>query len=313
MKLGTYRNLKVKGIDKTVSDVELKRSIINLQRKNALFYHIDERPAQAGDVVVLNYEGFLNGRPFAGGKATHHRMVLGEGKMVPGFEEQIVGKTMGDAFEIQVQFPLDYANSQLAGKAAVFFATLLLVGREEIPDFDDDFALDFSECTTAAEFAATLKLSLEAKKEASEYERVQADLLTQIIEVSDIPLDEDVLEELQEEVFAEKLEELELQGMSLETFLQKSHQTIEDVQYQCRKKARRSYEQTAVLNAIALEEGFDVTPEELEEAIYDAAFYADMEPLEFFDSMGEEELTGIKLQILCDKAMELVKETAEFI
>lgn len=313
MKLGTYKNLKVKGMDTAVSEAELARSITNLQRKNGVFYHIDERPAKVGDVVVLNYEGFINSKPFAGGKATHHRIVLGEGKMVPGFEEQIVGKTMGAEFKIQVQFPPDYANRQLAGKDAVFSVTLLFVGREEIPAFDDAFALDFSEFTTAAELADFLKQSLAAKKEASEYERMQADLLTQIIADSEIPLDEDVLEELQEEVFAEKLEELQLQGMSLEEYLQKSHQTLEDIRYQCRKKARRSYEQTAVLNAIALEEGFEAAPEELEEAICEAAFYADMEPMEYFETMDEDELTGMKLQILCDKAMELIKETAEYI
>lgn len=313
MNLGKYKYLKVKGPDTTVSEAELARSITNLQRKNAVFYHIDERPAQAGDVVVINYEGFVGGKPFLGGKATHHRMILGEGKLVPGFEEQITGKIMGDAFEIQVRFPQDYANRSLAGKEAVFATTLLFVGREEIPVFDDDFALDFSSFSTAAELSDSLVQSLAAKKEASEYERIQADLLTQIIEDTEIPVNEAVIDELQEEVFEEKLEELELQGMSLEEFLKKSHQTLEDIQYQCRKKARRSFQETAVLHAIALQEGFELSEEELEEAICEAAFYADMDPMEYFDAMDEEELTGIKLQILCDKAMELVRETAELL
>ncbi len=290
MKLGIYKNLKVKGIDVTVSEAELACSITNMQRKNALFYHIDERPAKAGDVVVLNYEGLVAGKPFAGGKATHHRMVLGEGKMIPGFEDQIIGKTMGDEFQIQVRFPQDYIKRELAGREAVFATTLVFVGKEEIPVFDDDFALDFSSYRTAAELADFLKQSLEAKKEAGEYERIQTELLTQIIEGSEIPINQEIIDELSEEFFEEKLEELELQGMSLEECLKRSQQTIEDIRYQCIKKARRSYCETAVLYAIALEEGFEVYEEEL-----------------------EDELDGVELQILCDKAMELVRETAEYV
>lgn len=310
MILGKYRELVVKGPDVTVAPQELERSITNMQRKNSVFIHIDDRPARGGDVVVLNYEGFVGGKTFLGGKATHHRMVLGEGKFIPGFEDQIVGKNAGDVFDIQVRFPDDYPNRQLAGKDGVFATTLLFVGQEEIPDFDDDFALDFSTFSTAEELKESLIVNLQAKKEGAELERIQEELLTQIIEGSEIPVNEDVIDELQEEVFEEKLEDIEAQGMTLEEFLKRSHQTLEDIQYQCRKKARRSFQETAVLHAIAMEEEMEVYEEELEEALWEVAFYEEMDPMEMLESMGEEELTGIKLQILCDKAMELVKETA---
>lgn len=313
MKLGTYKHLKVKGPDVTVAEAELQRSITNLRRKHAVFYHIDERPAQARDVVVLNYEGFIDGKPFIGGKATHHRLVLGEGKFIPGFEEQIVGRIMGDAFRIQVVFPEYYANPQVAGKAAMFEAELVFVGHEEIPEFNDDFALDFSSFQTVEELKESLVISLQAKKEASEGERIQEELLTQIIADSEISMDEDVIAELAQEYFAEKEEELNEQGMSMETYLKASNQTIADVEYQCRKKARRSYSQTAVLHAIALAEGIEASEEELQDALCEAAFYADMDPMEFYETMDEEELTGMQLQIMCDKAMELVRTYAVYV
>ena len=313
MKLGTYKNLVVKRPNTEVTKAELDQSIINLQRKNGVFYHVDERPAQLGDVVVLNYEGFIDGKPFLGGKATHHRLVLGEGKFIPGFEEQILGHFMGEVFQIRVTFPMNYANSHVAGKDAIFETELVFMGWEEIPEFDDDFALDFSTFETAAELKDSLMVSLQAKKEANEEERIQEELLTQIIEDSVIPMEETLLEELAGEYFAEKEEELELQGMSMETYLKATHQTIEDIEYQCRKKARRSFEQTSVLQAIAIAEGIEVEVEELQDVIYAAAFYEEMDPMELLGAMDEEEVTGMKLQILCDKAMALVRENAVYI
>lgn len=313
MKLGTYKNLVVKRPNTEVTKAELDQSIINLQRKNGVFYHVDERPAQVGDVVVLNYEGFIDDKPFLGGKATHHRLVLGEGKFIPGFEEQILGHFMGEVFQICVTFPMNYANSHVAGKDAIFETELVFMGWEEIPEFDDDFALDFSTFETAAELKDSLMVSLQAKKEANEEERIQEELLTQIIEDSVIPMEETLLEELAGEYFAEKEEELELQGMSMETYLKATHQTIEDIEYQCRKKARRSFEQTSVLQAIAIAEDIEVEVEELQDVIYAAAFYEEMDPMELLGAMDEEEVTGMKLQILCDKAMALVRENAVYI
>lgn len=313
MRLGKYKNIVVKGSNAEVTEAELEQSITNLQRKHSLFYHIDERPAQAGDVIVLNYEGFIDGKSFLGGKATHHRMVLGEGKFIPGFEEQILGHVMGDVFPIDVTFPEHYGNVQVAGKDAIFETELVFVGREEIPEFDDDFALDFSSFQTAEELKESLVISLQAKKQASEEERIQEQLLTKIIEDSEIPMDEEVIAELAEEYMEEKEEELELQGMSMETYLRASHQTIADVEYQCRKKARRRFAQTAVLHAIALAEGIEASEEELQDALCEAAFYADMDPIKFYETLDEEELTGMQLQILCDKAMELVRTCAEYI
>lgn len=313
MKLGVYKGLKVTGPDLTVSEKELQRAITNMQRKNAVFIHIDHRPAAAGDAVVLNYEGFIDGKPFAGGKATHHRLVLGEGKFIPGFEEQIAGRTMGDMFEMPVVFPAGYANRELAGKPAVFQTELLFVGQEEMPEFDDDFAQDFSSFSTADELKSSIELSLRAKREAAEQERIQEELLTQIIEASEVPISEAVLEELTEEVFAEKLEDIEAQGMTLEEFLKRSRRTLEDIQYQCRKKARRNYLETAVLHEIAMKENMVITGEELEKAVWELAFYEELDPMMLFETMDEEELTGIKLQLYCDKAMELVRETAIYI
>ncbi len=313
MKLGKYKGIKVKAVDLTVKEQELQRSISNMQRKNSVFIHVDERPAKLGDVVVLNYEGYVEGKPFLGGKATHHRMRLGENKFLPGFEAQIVGKTMGDVFEIPVKFPEAYANEQVAGKEALFKTELLFVGIEDIPEFDDEFALDFSSFATADELKESLFISLRAKREAAEEKRIQEELLSRIIEDSEIELSEDVLEELAEEVFEEKQIDLESQGLALEDYLKHSCQTLEDVYEQCWQKAKRSYQETTVLHGIAMKEEFEISEEELEEAVWEIAFYEGIDPRELLETMEEEELTGIKLQLYCDKAMELVRENAVYI
>ena len=313
MKLGTYKHLAVKAADLAVSEKELEHSVLNMRRKNSVFTHVDDRPARNGDLVVLNYEGFVDGKPFAGGKATHHRLYLGSGKFIPGFEEQIVGRYTGETFDIPIHFPEDYANRELAGQDAVFTTTIVVMGTDEIPEFDDDFALDFSGFSTATELADSLKQTLLAKKEGAEQERIRGELLTQIIETSEIPVSDDILDELQDEVFDERMYQLEQQGISLEDYLKHSRLTMDDLMYQCRKQARRSYQETAVLHAIAMKERFQVSDEELAEAVYEIAFYDDLDPEELLETMDEEELTGIRLQILCDKAMDLVLDTADYI
>lgn len=310
MKLGKYKGLEVKGPDLHISDWELNRSITNMQRKNALFYHIDERPAQMGDVVVINYKGFVDGKPFLGGKATHHRIVLGEEKFLPGFEEQIIGRTMGDHFDIETVFPADHANRKLAGKDVCYQTELLFVGREETPAFDDDFALDFSTFATAEELKESLLAGLRAKRESSEDERIQEELLTQVIEGAEIYVNEEVIGEFAKDVLQEQIEEIEANGMTLEGFLKCTHQTMEDLRDQCHKKARRNFQETVALHAIAMEEGLEISEEEINETVWKMAFYEDIDPVEMLESMEDAELTGIKLQIYCDKAMDLVRETA---
>lgn len=313
MKLGAYKNLKVKAPDETIPEAELSRSISNMRKKNALFFHIDDRAAQIGDLVVINYDGSIHGQPFLGGKAHHHRMILGSGKFIPGFEEQIVGHFIGDVFDINVTFPTSYANPQLAGQNATFHTELVFMGYEEVPAFDDDFALNFSSFATAKELRDSLLTSLQAKKAAAEQERIQQDLLTQIITASEIPENEEILAELQEEYFEERLYDLELQGITLEDYLVRSHLTIEDIQHQCSQKARREYQQTAILHAIADAENFTVSDEDLMEAIYQLVDFHEDAAMEMWKNLEDEQRIGLELQLLCDQAMQFVLETAIYI
>lgn len=312
MKLGKYKGLEVKKADLSVTQQEIEQMIRNMQRKHAVVYHIDERPAQVGDVVILNYEGFIDGASFLGGRATHHRLVLGEDKWIADLEAQIIGKTMGTSFEAVVSFPITHANQEIAGKEAVFQIDLLVVGREEIPDFDDAFAKDFSSFSSAEELRDSFCTNLIAKKEAAEEKRIQEELLSMVIADAEIPLPKDVLEELAEEIFAEKEEDLIEQGLSGEEFLKRSHQTLDGWMESCSEQARRRYQETAVLHAIAQAEGLTVSEEEMEEVICEMAFYEGMDAFEFAAQLDEDTLTGIELQILCDGAMEIVRTHAQY-
>lgn len=313
MRLGAYKGLEVKAADLTVQEKELERMVRNTQRKNAVIYHIDERPAQDGDVVFVNYEGHVQGSPYRGGKAVHHRMVLGEHKGLPGFEEQIVGHTMGEQFEICVSVPVEHANEQIAGLDVVFSVHLLVVGREEIPPFDDAFAQDFSTFDTAEELLDSFRVMLTSKKEGAEEQRIQEELLTHIIDDSQIPVADTLLDELQEEVLDEKIEDLEAQGMTIDQFLETSQQTFGEFQIQCRKQALRQYQETTVLYEIAMREGMDVTEEELENALYELAFFEELNEESVEEELDEAELSGIRLQIMCEKAMDFVKQEARYV
>lgn len=313
MKLGTYKGLTVQAPDLTISDKELSRALKNLQKENGVLTHIDDRAAQLGDRAVLNFQGYLDEKPFPGAKGVRYPLILGSHSFIPGFEEQIVGKNIGETFDIFVTFPENYPNPDIAGQKARFSVTLLSLGILDLPEIDDDFALDFSDFDTAEELKEALVQSLTEKKEDRENDRVQRELLTQIIESSAFTLNETIVAQIQEELLSEFEEDLAAQSLTMEQFLKRTGKTMEQVQAEYEQKARRNLAETTLLHAIAGAESIELTEEELEDALYDMADYYEMDPYEFQQSLDPQELDGMKLELLCQKAMDFVLENAHLL
>ena len=310
IQLGTYKGLEIAAPDLTITEKELNNALCNLQKENAILIHVDDRAAQNGDRAVLDFQGYIDDKPLTGTKAKRYPMILGSHRFIPGFEDQIIGKNIGETFDIFVTFPETYPNAEAAGKKARFSVTLLSLGIQELPALDDDFALDFSDFETMDDLKASLEETLTEKKEEKENDRIQDTLLGKIIETSQFSLNDDIVAEIEDELLAEFEDDIQAHGMSMEQFFQRTGQTLETLQKKYHEKAYRQVAETTVLHAIAQKEQLTFSDDELEDAVYDMAEYYETDPLEFLQELDPQELNGLKLELLCQKAMEFVLEHA---
>lgn len=313
MKLGNYKHLKIKQPDVSVSEKELNHALKALQAENSVLIRVDDRPVQEGDQVVIDFQGFIHDEPIPNGARKRYTLILGSHSFIHGFEEQIVGHQVGDEFDISVIFPENYPNASAAGKEARFHIILQSAGIRILQKLDDEFARDFSEYSTMDMLKETILENLEDKKAEQADEKIRKDILTQIIENSDIEDNPDLIAQLTEEYHEEFLDELAQQGMTEEQFLQRTKQTPTDILKRCEAKARRSLQETSVLNAVAEAENLSLTKEELQEALSDLAFEYNTDPDDFIEMLDPEELDGLKLELLCDKAMARILSLTYFI
>ncbi len=264
IELEAYKGLKAERPLVKVDAAEVNAEVKSIQERNARMVSVEERAAKKGDTVVIDFEGFTDGVPFDGGKAEGHSLELGSGQFIPGFEDQIIGKNIGDEFDVNVTFPEDYGAKELAGKPAVFKVNLHEIKVRELPAADDEFAKDVSEFDTLKEFMADLKKkALERKKKAAE-EAVENILVQQIVD--------GIKGEIPEAMFTNRLNQsveefnyrLQSQGMSLDLYLKYTGSTIEQFRDTFRPQAEMQVKYRLALEKIVELENIKATEEELE-------------------------------------------------
>ena len=264
IELEAYKGLKAERPLVKVDAAEVNAEVKSIQERNARMVSVEERAAKKGDTVVIDFEGFTDGVPFDGGKAEGHSLELGSGQFIPGFEDQIIGKNIGDEFDVNVTFPEDYGAKELAGKPAVFKVNLHEIKVRELPAADDEFAKDVSEFDTLKEFKADLKKkALERKKKAAE-EAVENILVQQIVD--------GIKGEIPEAMFTNRLNQsveefnyrLQSQGMSLDLYLKYTGSTIEQFRDTFRPQAEMQVKYRLALEKIVELENIKATEEELE-------------------------------------------------
>lgn len=264
IELEAYKGLKAERPLVKVDAAEVNAEVKSIQERNARMVSVEERAAKKGDTVVIDFEGFTDGVPFDGGKAEGHSLELGSGQFIPGFEDQIIGKNIGDEFDVNVTFPEDYGAKELAGKPAVFKVKLHEIKVRELPAADDEFAKDVSEFDTLKEFKVDLKKkALERKKKAAE-EAVENILVQQIVD--------GIKGEIPEAMFTNRLNQsveefnyrLQSQGMSLDLYLKYTGSTIEQFRDTFRPQAEMQVKYRLALEKIVELENIKATEEELE-------------------------------------------------
>lgn len=306
--LKKYKGLKAEKDVKPVTDEEVEAEINRVRERNAREIEVEDRPAQLGDVANIDYEGTVDGVLFEGGKDEGHDLKLGSGQFIPGFEEQIAGKKIGEEFDVNVTFPTEYHAEALAGKAAVFHCKLNALKFDQLPDADDDFAKDVSEFDTIAEYRADVRAKMEdANAHHAEHEIEEA-LIEELIKglEADIPqvmIDSEVENQVRD--FDNRLRQ---QGMELSMYLKYSGMTLDSMREQFKPMAEKQVKARLALEAVVKAEGITATEEEINEEIDKLAQAYHMEAEQIRSFLEPAALTQ---DITVQKAMKLIRDSAK--
>ncbi|MEG1165536.1 MAG: trigger factor, partial [Oscillospiraceae bacterium] len=267
--LGEYKGLKAERADATVTDADIADYIEDIRKRNGRQVSV-ERAAALGDTAVIDFDGYLDGERFEGGKAEGHSLELGSGQFVPGFEEQVVGMSVGDEKEIGLTFPEDY-HEGLAGKAVVFKVKLHEVLETQLPEVDDELAKDASEFDTLAEFKIAIREEMEKKRSAEVEKEFAQRIMLQAVENMTCDVPEVMIEERVETIMGDYDRNLMQQGMRLEEYLRMMGMDPSSFRATVMPEAKKQVELELMLDAIVAAENIGITPEEIEEAFNNAA------------------------------------------
>ena len=262
--LGKYKGVEVEKIDVSVSDEEVEAELSAEQEKNASYNEITDRPVADGDKVNLNFEGFVDGVAFEGGKGEDYPLTIGSGSFIPGFEEQLIGAEIGKEIEVNVTFPENYQSAELAGKPAVFKCTVLKITEKVLPELNDEFADDVSEFSTLEEYKADIRKNLEVKKEEKARTEKENKVIDAIIADSEIEIPEPMLKAQQEQIVDEFAQRLQSQGLNIDQYFSYIGGSREKMMEEVKDQADKRIRTRLVLEEIVKAENIVATEEDIE-------------------------------------------------
>ena len=311
VKLGKYKGVKVDKIDTTVTDEEVDAEINKERENNARNITVEDRPVKDGDMTTLDFEGFVDGVAFEGGKGENYPLTIGSGAFIPGFEEQLVGAEIGKEVEVKVTFPEDYQAENLKGKDAVFKCTIKEIKEKELPELDDEFASEVSEFETLAEYKEDIKKNLTEKKEKDAKNAKEDAAIKAAVEASEMEIPEAMLETQQRQMVDEFAQRITMQGLSMEQYFQFTGTNYQQMVEQVKPQAEERIKSRLVLEAIAKAENIEVTEEDYEKELETMADVYQMEIDKVKELMGEREKKNIMQDLAVRKAAEFVAENAK--
>lgn len=308
VELTAYKGLKASKKVEPVTDADIDQQLANLQERNSRLVTVEDRAAETGDTVVFDFDGYVDGEPFEGGKAENHSLVLGSGHFIPGFEEQLVGKKAGEDCEVEVTFPEDYHAEELKGKPAVFKCKIHEIKVKELPELNDDLAKDASEFDTLDELKADLRAKLEHEREHAAEDAFETQLLEQLA----AGLSGDIPEAMYKNRVDDNVRDfdyrLQSQGLNLPTYLQYTGMEMEAFRDGFREQAEKQVKIRLALEKVAQLEGLEPSAEDVEAEYAKMAEQYKMDVDKVKAAVSEREL---KKDLAVQKAMDLVKASAE--
>lgn len=275
--LGEYKGLEVPKADLSVTEDEVMAIIRKEQEKNAVNVNVEDRAVQADDIATIDFEGFVDGVAFEGGKGEDYPLTIGSNTFIPGFEDQIIGHEIGTEFDVNVTFPEDYQAEELKGKAAVFKVTVKKIEEKQLPELDDEFAAEVSEFETMAEYKAHVEKAEAERKEVAAEQAKEDTVIEKAVENAQMDIPDAMVTTEANNMIREFASNLERQGLKMEQYLQYFGQTEDGMREQMKPNALKRIQTRLVLEAVAKAEAFEITDEEIDAEIKSMAEQYQME------------------------------------
>lgn len=310
--LGDYKGLKVDKVSTRVTQKEVDEEIEKERERNARTIEVIDRAVQDKDEVTLDFEGFVDGVAFEGGKGEDYPLTIGSGSFIPGFEEQLIGAEIDKEVEVNVTFPKEYHSEELAGKDATFKCTVHTIKAKELPELDDEFASEVSECETMDAYRAEVKKNIKERKERTGKEKKENQAVDQAIENAQMDIPEAMIEFQVRQMADDFARRIQQQGLTVEQYFQFTGMTAEKMMEEMRPQAEKSIKTRLVLEAIVKAENIEVSDERVEEELTKMAEAYQMEVEKLKEFMGENEKKQIKEDLAVQEAITLlVNESVE--
>jgi len=311
VELGDLKKIKIEKVDSEVTDEDVEKEIESKLKANSTKQDVTDRTAQEKDEATINFEGFVDGVAFEGGKGEKYPLVLGSGSFIPGFEDQIIGKNVGDSFDVNVTFPENYQAEDLAGKEAVFKCELLGLKETVLPTLDDEYISDTTDFETVDEWKADIKKQVTERKEQSAQRERESKAIDALVDMSKVELPEPMIVYQQEKMIDNFGQQLMYQGMNLEQYLNMTGQTRDDMRDQVRPEAEKQIKRSLVIEAVAEAQNIEVSEEDTGAEIEKMAKQYQMEVDKIKEIMGEEQMESLKMDIKMQKAAEFIASQAK--
>ena len=311
VELGKYKGVKIEKIDTAVSDEEVEKAINAERDRNARTISVDDRPVKDGDMTIIDFEGFVDGEAFDGGKGENHPLTIGSHSFIPGFEEQLIGAVIDEEKEINVTFPEDYHAEALKGKDAMFKVTVREIKEKELPELDDEFASEVSDFETVAEYRDSVRKDLEERKTENAKKEKEEKVLEAIVKDSRMDIPDAMVDEQVRRMISDYTQRLKQQGLTLEQYFMFTGLDMNKFTEQIRPQAVKRIETSLVLEAIAKAEDFKVSDEEYEAELESMAGEYDMELDRLKGLLGDDSREGIESDIRIQKAVDFVIDSAK--
>ena len=308
--LGDYKGVEVPKSEITVTDEEVDAEVKKEQDKNARTVAVEDRAAANGDITTIDFEGFVDGVAFEGGKGTDYALTLGSGTFIPGFEDQLVGANTGDHVEVKVTFPEEYQAKELAGKEAVFQCDVKKIETKEVPELDDEFAKDVSEFDTLAEYKEDVKKKLTEKKEKEARTAKENAAVDKAIENAQMDIPELMTKTECRQMMDDFARRMQQQGLSMDQYFQFTGQSMDKMMEDMKPQALKRIQTRLVLEKVAEAENIQPSEEEITEEIQKMADAYKMEADKIREAIGESGLEQMKKDMAVQKAVTVIADAA---
>ena len=308
VKLGEYKGVEVDKYSNRVTAKEIDAKLEEERNKNARTINVEGRPVQNDDEVILDFEGFVDGVPFEGGKGENYNLTIGSGTFIPGFEEQLIGAEVEKEVEVNVTFPEDYHSEDLKGKAATFKCTVHEIKAKELPELDDEFASEVSEFDTLEELKADIKAKIKDQKVAEGKKAQEDQAIDAVIAASEMDIPEAMVKTEARQMVESFAQRIQQQGLTMDQYMQFTGMTVDKMLDEMKPQAEKRIQTRLVLEAIVDAENITISDEKLDEEVAKMAEMYSMKEEELKSYMGEGEKEQMKKDIAIEEAVKVITD-----